>query len=345
MNKKYPIALLITDTHLHKSNVDLVKNIFNQAIEKCKELKINNIFHLGDFFTSREAQPLLVLKEAKDILLLIRNNNIDMSIIAGNHDKTNLEDELSYIDVIDKDTENIDLIYNEDSKLYDEKINIIFLPYFKESGSYLTRLNSVSKLIIKNNINILLTHVGVNGVNNNDGSSVENEVKQELFKKFDKVFVGHYHDQQSIKNIYYIGSAYQSNFGEDELKGFTILYSDGSHEFVQSKFPKFIKEKINIDDKGALKKFEKKYANSTDHIRAILIGEKTKLQSFKKENFIDKGFDVKFEDENLNTNIDISNQEMQIYDRSNIKKAFNKFVELNSIEDFNFGLNYLEKII
>ena len=343
MKNKFPVSLLITDTHLHKNNVELVKKIFSQAIEICKKNSIQNIFHLGDFFTSREAQPLFVLKEAKEILAMIASNNLKLSIIPGNHDKTNLDDELSYLDVVEKN-ENIFLI-SQESKIEHHNLNVIFLPFFKENGDYLRRLENASKMIENDKFNILLTHVGINGVRNNDGSSVENNIKQDLFKKFEKVCVGHYHDQQSNKNIFYIGSSYQANFGEDNIKGFTILYSDGSHDFIKSNFPEFFKIKVNIDDKEELKNFEKKYSNSKDNIRIVLIGDKTKLQSFNKSNFIDKGIDVKFESEEINTNIDISNQEIILFNRSNIKDAYEKFSQINLIEDSEFGLEYLKKIL
>lgn len=346
---KIPVALILTDTHLHKNNVELVKDIFKQAIDLCKTLKINFIFHLGDFFTSREAQPLHVLDEAQDILMMVEEAKIGLDITDGNHDKVDLESNKSYLRIFYHNvTHKIDDVCNSfwyvNNKSF-EKLNFIWVPYFKENGSYLKKLEEATKLIRKDKQNILLTHISINGVQNNDGSAVENVVKQELFKKFDKVLVGHYHQQQNINNIYYIGSAYQANFGEDEAKGFTIMYDDGSHDFIQSKFPKYIKEKIDIDDKNALKKFEKQYTNSKDHVRVVLTGDKTKLQAFNKENLYDKGIDVKFESEEMNSNFDISKQEIIMFDRSNIAKAFDKFIEINSIEDKEYGSTFLQKIL
>ena len=104
------------------------------------------------------------------------------------------------------------------------------------------------------------------------------------------------------------------------------------------------KKRSQIDDKDALKKFEKQYANSKDNVRVILVGEKTKLQAFKKEQLLDKGIDCKFEDEEINSNT-IINDEIVVYDRSNIKLAFDKFIEINSIEDKEFGMKFLEKIL
>lgn len=339
--KPRPLALILTDTHLHKNNIELVKDIFKQAVVICKEKKIKYIFHLGDFFQSREAQPLLVLKEAKDILSNIAASEIKLFIIPGNHDKTDLESTVSYLTPLDKC--NHELLSQETYRDFGN-LRTIWLPFFKENGSYARRLESASKMIKSGSKNILLTHVGISGIRNNDGSIVDNAINTDLFKKFDKIFTGHYHDPQECDNIFYIGGAFQQNYGENGFKGFTILSNDGFHSFIQSNFSKFIKKKINIEDKEELFNFEKKYKNSKDNIRIILTGEKTKLQAFKKENLQDLGFDVKFENDILNNNIDINN-EIIVFDRSNIKVAFDKFIEINQIKDKEFGLHFLEKIL
>lgn len=344
IKSKIVLALLITDTHLHKNNVELVKDIFRQAIDLCIQHQIKKIYHLGDFFTSREAQPLQVLIEAKEIFLMIKDAGLEMDIIPGNHDKVDLNSQLSYLHAVEKN-DSIRLIDNTYDQMLSNEVNILYLPYFKEKESYLQKLKEVSDLIRKDKVNVLLTHISINGVNNNDGSVVENEIKQELFKKFNYVYVGHYHNKQSNGNINYIGSSYQADFGEDEIKGFQFLMNDGSVEMILSKFPKYIKEKIDIEDKEALKKFEKKYTNSSDKIRVVLTGDKTKLQAFNKENLHDKGIDVKFESDELNSNFDISNNEIQVFDRSNISKAFDSFCTINKIEDKEFGDKFLDKIL
>lgn len=342
---RIPISILLTDTHLHKSNVELVKDIFRQAIKICKELKINRIFHIGDFFTSREAQPLYVLLEAKEIFNEIKEAGLFLYIIPGNHDKTDLESTESYLHAVEKN-DHINLI-DDAAYIYageDDKTNVIWLPYFKEKGSYLSKLEQASKLTKKGKCNILLTHIGVNGVMNNDGSSVENNLKQEAFEKFDKVFVGHYHNQQDCGKINYIGSAYQANFGEDDIKGFTILYENGYTEFIKSKFPEFVKLKINIDDviNGEIPKHLLKESN--DHIRVILTGDKTKLQAYNKQSLIDNGIDVKYESDEVKNGIENSD-EIIVFDRKNINSAFKKFVKENEINDPEFGLKYLEQIL
>lgn len=344
---RIPVALLITDTHLHKNNGDLVIDIFKQAIELCLKLNIKYIKHLGDFFTSREAQPKHVLIQAYEIFAMITNAGLHLDIMPGNHDKTDLEANDSYLTIFHEYIDHlidepINCFWHVNDSLFND-LNIIWIPYYKERGSYLQKLNDATEFINKNKKNILLTHISINGVQNNDGSSQENEIKQELFKAYHKVFVGHFHNQQQTKNIYYIGSSYQANYGEDNIKGFTILYNNGDHEFVKSKFPEYTKIKIKVEDMTNAK--IKELSKQKDNVRVVLVGESTKLKAFNKENLLDLGIDVKFESDEINTNTDISNNELIVFDRNNIQNAFDKFIEINSIEDKEFGLTYLKEAI
>ena len=61
------------------------------------------------------------------------------------------------------------------------------------------------------------------GVANNDGSKVESIIKPSMFSDYKSVLIGHYHNASKIaKNVFYTGSAYQNNYGENITdKGFT----------------------------------------------------------------------------------------------------------------------------
>src|SRR5690606_9186694 len=103
---KKPIALILTDTHLKPDNISLVENIFDQAIAKCKELKIDTILHGGDWFNSRTGQPLSVLKATQRIIDKFKDNKIMVAIIAGNHDRTDYDSEDSFLDVFNRSEEH-----------------------------------------------------------------------------------------------------------------------------------------------------------------------------------------------------------------------------------------------
>lgn len=342
-----PIGVIITDTHLHKDNIDQVKDIFKQTIKICNDRGINTIFHAGDIFTSRTGQPLAVLIAWREILDLMGNFNIRMHAIAGNHDKTDLESTHSFLDPF-RTHPRFEISYEEDVISIDP-IGIYMLPYFKENGSYLERLGRLGDMVgvegIKNNI--LITHIAVNGVSNNDGSIVDRGLGQELFGRYDSVFIGHYHNQQKIgNNIYYIGSSYPQNYGEDNDKGITILYEDGSHEFVKLSFPEFHKYEINVEklDGKAIKQLAQEKNNSNDNIRIILTGDSSKVKAFDRSTLLDIGIDCKLKSDETVRQIESAvNDEFITFDNSGILVAFKEFCKENKLKEKE-GLKYLTKL-
>lgn len=354
-----PLALILTDTHLKEDNTELVTDIWKQAVFYCKSKNIKKILFGGDFFTARKAQPLSVLFTAGEIFKMVRNSGIELICIPGNHDKVDYTSEESYLDVFDG---HFILVKGYSFIQATDDLIIHLIPFFKENDGYpiylqkavehITVINSGGLLKSKSEIpkykHILLTHVAINGVRNNDYSVVENDLDKKNFKVFHSVFVGHYHNQSQIgKNIYYIGSAYQSNFGEDNKKGFTILNDDGSHEFVKSQFQEFIKIKIDITDTKELKKLEQEHKNSKENVRFVFEGEEAELKNVNKEKYSALGIDVTFNKDSavpLNHDGLVAKASSISFDRSNIEEAFNTFCETKHIEDNSIGLEYLKKM-
>jgi len=208
---------LIADVHIGRHNISECYAAFDNLHNILAEQRINVLFLLGDLFdkrTSINGQSLDVLQCAKQFFIDCAKRGVALYYIAGNHDKTDLDSEDSYIDIVgDWSTQHL---YNY---LGD---NIKGLDYYRED-KYTSVLSEYDS-----DIDFLVTHIGINGVLNNDGSKHETVITPELFSDYKKVFVGHYHDAQFIEpNIYYIGSFIQHNFGEKYLdKGVTLLDTD-----------------------------------------------------------------------------------------------------------------------
>jgi DNA repair exonuclease SbcCD nuclease subunit len=339
--------LLITDTHLKKDNYHIVLSIVKQAIKICLERKISKIYHLGDFFTSRNAQPLEVLLEAQSIFQLIQDAGLQLFIIPGNHDKTDLTSDNSYLDVFKEKIFNL----HSTPYFYQVEENVIhaFLPYYKENTEYKPKLEKLISDIKENyskSIKVdLFTHIATNGVKNNDGSEVENDLDPNLFNFFRNVFTGHYHNRSTVgKNIYYMGSAYQANYGEDAEKGFVILNSDGSFKYINSAFPKYIKVQINAtDDKRVIKaKIDEAKKEPGNNVRFVVEGTKEECEAFDKSKFIEQGIDIKFDKQVLRNQEVI--QEVITFDRNNINKHFDEFCTASLIEDNTKGKQYLLRL-
>jgi len=279
--------ILLSDTHLKADNFDTVFQVFKLAIHHSVKNGRCPIYFLGDFFTARESQNLETMMQAKEILLYLKdeanNEKIDIVFISGNHDKVDLNEEKSYLSIFDwrEYRENLkaddgEFILFEELRVRDyPKVRILFLPYFREKDDKLKNIlmNEVPELISKNKTNILLTHLAISGVKNNDGSLVSNGLKpKDFFKGFERVFVGHYHDEQKFDNIHYIGSSHQANHGEEiSDKGLTLVtvHEDGEIKTkkIQTYFPLYITVDVDFDE----------ITNPSDVVKAVETAAKSVL--------------------------------------------------------------------
>lgn len=350
---KIPIGILTTDWHIDNNNHQEVNLVLNQIISLAEKLKIP-IYNLGDTFESRKAQPLQNLKFFNDILSILKNKNLELITIPGNHDKVNLSSEDSYLD---------SFLYHPSLKLKQDvsfisknDILICLIPFFNQKGDiYNLKLkNAIEQL--KHNKNktskrVLLTHIAIDGVKNNDGSKEDSSLKQDLFEVFDQVFVGHYHNKQDLnEKIHYIGSIRSLNYGEDNDKGCVILYDDLSFEYVKTSFKKFEKISINIDNTSPkeIKTLIEQYKNSADNIRIEFKGDASKLKSIDVEELVCCGIDVKIKQKELIEGINLAeHNEVISFDKEGLLTEFDDFCVINNIEKENkeYGLEKLNIIL
>lgn len=339
-----PFAVILTDTHKKKDNLELVESIFDQAIDLALELGCKRIFHGGDWFTNRIGQNLATLMSMKRVCDKVEDSDLLMDGIPGNHDKTDQDSPESYLDIF-SGYDNFTL-HSEGGIVTYKDITVAFLPYF--TSSYTERLKELELAAkeIGNSVNILITHKAFNGVRNNNGSTVEDGVSPNTVKWWTKVLVGHYHDASKVgKNIFYIGSAYQSNYGENITdKGFTILYTDGSLDFEPSDFPKYKKIKLDATDEDSIENELEVHSNSTDNIRFVFTGNKTDLDKINLSKFTDAGIDCKFESDEINKEIlNVESDNFQQLDKKSINKHFLKYCKIQGIESdkIKIGLKIL----
>src|SRR6056297_1136440 len=95
---KQPIAIISTDWHLKRDNIDAIKDLIDQQCQLAKKEGVEYLICLGDVFDSRKAQELTVLTAFGEILDNIHSYNLKMLTISGNHDKSDYTSYNSYID-------------------------------------------------------------------------------------------------------------------------------------------------------------------------------------------------------------------------------------------------------
>jgi exonuclease SbcD len=349
MNKK-PLAVVITDTHMHDKNIDLVRDIFDQVFNFCKQKNIPIIFYAGDWFTSRTGQSIACLLATKEILKKMNYLGLKMWAIAGNHDKADQSIPESFLTVFSDDPGFTLVKVTGRFPLIDSGITVDMLPYFTDAvySDYLTEMAENKPVQASKTKRILITHTAVNGVKNNDGSEVTTAWGQNLFSAWDKVLVGHYHNKSTVgKNIHYIGSAYQANFGEDEAKGLTVILDDGSLEQIRLKFPLYSKYTVNVKEIKAedLRQLKEMMEQDPEQkLRIILTGTEAEVNSFDKSLIESLGISVEkrpLDVEALEPETEI---ELVSYNRENITEAFNEFCDSKQITERTYGLELLNKL-
>lgn len=227
-------ALIVADTHLgiNKSSEkyhEVVKNLFTEILDVCKEKNIERVIHLGDFFHERKATNTKTLNIAHKIADSFEQSNVLMYIIVGNHDiyfkdsliPTTLEifKEYTQVKVINEITE-ID--------------NLILCPW----GSIPTGYHG----------GFCMGHFEINGFKMNSTYICNAGEDANTFKDFEHVFSGHFHTPSSHGNITYLGSAFPQTFHDLGNHHGYYIFDNGETEFIEyTGAPKFIEYRTGDD--------------------------------------------------------------------------------------------------
>lgn len=224
----------IADLHIKEEEEEnrIINRAINKFIEYVREDKIDRknkkIFILGDIVDKKTINhSRYCIKYIKDMLIKM-SEICDVYILLGNHDYTNQEIEKDMVNLIDfiKDLVDMKKIYIVDNlQYYIGKYCINSIEHYDKE---IPKPFKVDEL--KEQFNIFLYHGDLNGkLYNKDKNIVKN-----LFKEYDIVLLGHYHEYYKIAdNIAYSGSLIQNNFGESNNHGFIIWNTDTkTHKFI-----------------------------------------------------------------------------------------------------------------
>lgn len=345
---KKPLVLFSTDWHIKPNNTEQIIDLVKQKIKVALDNSIKILIVLGDIFQSRQAQPLIVLKCFEKILDLVHEAELELWCISGNHDKTDYTSQDSFLDQFQWHPALKLIRVFEVEQIGDWLF--YFLPYF-ETEIWKDMIVSFEELEIKSDKKILCSHQAVNGSVNNDGSKINNGIEPNALDEFYKVFLGHYHNQQKISgHIYHLPSIQSNNFGEDNEKGFTILYDDGSHELIQSEFKQYYTididlDKLNKNELNNIKKDANELIKETGaNIRFKFKGSEDKIKAIKQEEFTALGIDVKKEHKSVTDSIEKAvTGEVMVYNNDIIIKKFEEFCIEEEYDNVEYGKSCLIK--
>lgn len=217
-----------------------------------------------------------------------------------------------------------------------------------ESGSFIEKLDSLQQAynIDSQKKNVLYIHEGIRG---GLATPSDDELPANIFKGFDSVLVGHYHNRKQISGtqIEYIGSSRQHNFGEDEEKGYTILYTDGSTKFVKNEVNQRYKViEVDVADMNDdfMEMLAKIKADNRYKVKVRVKCNSAQSSAVNKQQLAEAGANkielVTEQTEVMHTDHQSITQK---FDKSGIKEEYTNFCTQKSIDN-QLGLHYLEKL-
>ena len=253
-------VLLITDQHFGVRNdnlhfVEHYRRFYSKiVIPFLKASGIKEIINLGDTFDKRRSINYMSLEAAKEMWFdPVKELGCKMTALIGNHDiyykntlRINSPEELlgGYdIDVIDEPT----------TRNYDGT-DILLLPWICDENN-----DRTLRSITESTAPVCMGHLELNGFEAHPGHVMDHGIDMNIFKKFTKVFSGHYHTKSNKNNCYYLGNPYQLYWNDyAQKRGFHVFDTETlKTTFYRNPFDTFYKlyynNGVDIPDENELK--------------------------------------------------------------------------------------------
>lgn len=284
-----PIAVLISDVHYNLQTLKLADASMRQAIQKANDLYVPLIV-AGDLHDTKANMRGECVNAMLDTFNLCTQ---PVYILRGNHDSINEKSEDSSLNFLERED-----ISDECNGVYTTpRIIINKLGFYNELGAingnsvwlfaYHSSVDSLrAKIRTIDKGSCVIMHQGLQSSNMGDYIQDKSAITPQDVAGL-RVISGHYHARQTIQlpdggSWSYIGNPYTLSWGEanDPEKGFQILYSDGSLEFVPTNLRKHVIMEGDLISKN-VKKSHKELTNK-DLLWIKLHGRTDQLQSISK---------------------------------------------------------------
>jgi len=315
--------------HLHDYFELFYKNVFFPTLE---EYKIQTVVHMGDAFDSRKSIDYQSLEWAKRVVFdPLKNYNVHM--IVGNHDcYLKNSNHINSPDLLLKDYPNIKT-YSSPTNIKLGKLDICLIPWIC-SENY----DETLKVINDTKANILMGHLELNGFKVNTQLVMENHgLDSNIFKKFKKVFSGHYHTRSDNGKIYYLGNPYEMYWSDvNDTRGFHIFDTETlEHIPINNQYKLFYS--IYYDDTPHQSFDASKYVNK---IVKVIVKQKSKPKDFEK--FIDKLYKTGVQELKIVENFEIiENEDFVIEEDESTISILNRYIDES---EFSYDKNTIKNI-
>ena len=311
-------------------------DVFFPTLEK---EKITTVIDMGDTFDSRKGIDFSALTWAKDHYFdRLRDMGIEVHTIVGNHTAyyKNTND-INAIDLLLREYDNVK-VYSETTSIDVCGLNVLLVPWINQENKEMTL-----KMINKSRAPVCMGHLELQGFKVNDYVVMDHGMDMDPFKKFEKVFSGHFHTRSTQDNISYLGNPYEIYWNDcEDTRGFhlfdtktletipvnnthrlfyKIYYTDNDYQLFDASELEDKIVKLVVRKKTDTKKFEK----FIDKLYASNVAELKIVENFEFNGWFDKELDGDYESEDTMSILNNYIEESEItLDKSIIQKMMNE---------------------
>lgn len=274
---------IITDQHFgmrkgsqifHDFIGKFYKDIFFPTLE---ERGIDTVIDLGDTFDNRRTIDFWSLDWAKkNYYDVLEEKGIQVYTVVGNHTayykNTNA---INTVDLLLSEYGNVKVI-SECQEVTVKNFPILFVPWINSENQ-----DKTFDQISNTKANVAMGHLELQGFEAHPGYFHEKGIDSSLFKKFKKVFSGHYHTKSNRSNVYYLGNPYQIYWTDcDDKRGFHIFDTDTLKlEYIENQYKIYKKVFYNDQKNDYLSQDTDDYK---DKFIKIVVEKKTDFYKFDR---------------------------------------------------------------
>jgi len=244
------------------------------------ENDIKQIIHMGDYYDNRKVIALKAINRNRKMFLEpLRENNIHMDIILGNHD------------VAYKNTNELNSL-KELLGHYMDVVTIHMKPSIQDFGGFKVGLLPWINLenydesidFIKNcKTDTLFGHLDLAGFDLMKGVVNQHGMDRKLFSRFENVYTGHFHTKSQQDNITYLGSQMEFFWSDaNDPKHFHIL-DTSTRDITPIRNPHTLFHKIYYNEETTLKE---DVPDVNNKFVKIIVEDRKDLFTFDK--YVDK---------------------------------------------------------
>jgi hypothetical protein len=321
---------LLNDTHFGARNdspafIKYMNKFYDELFfPYLKENDIDTLVHLGDVVDRRKfINHNTAYNFKKHFWNKLDDMNIDTHVILGNHDtyykNTNEVNAMQNLN-LSKDVK----IYTKTTQVEFDGLPILFIPWICDDNE----TESV-ELITNSQAVVAMGHLEVKGFEMHNGHYNEHGLEKGAFKRFEKVFSGHFHKKSDDGQIYYLGTQYEMTWSDFNCpKGFHIFDTE-TRELTRVSNPNKMFKKIHYNDK--LKNYDELFLHEYNNTYVkLFVADKTDSDMYDR--FVDRMYN------------EINVHELQVVeDMSDLNASVREDILEQGEDTLTFLGNYIEQ--